>query len=382
MAALAVTLLFLIIDIAWAYVYLRLRRNLIPFILTPSIFSRNSDDRAGSLVSVIIAARNEQENIANCIGGYLGQSYQNLEIIVVDDNSDDETRSIALSCSAASGTRIKVLTKGEPPPDWVGKQHAMEAGAEAARGEWLLFADADAQAHPDAVRTALSLAMEQGLHLVSFSPEQLCLSPWEKVVQPAIYRFLNLRYQYGRVNDPSLPDAAAHGAFLLIRGDIYKKIGGFRAVRQSFIDDADLAAIAKSRGYRLHFAPVRGLVKIRMYNCFAEIFGGWAKNSFAFFQYRWWLLLKNTCLFILLSLAPFALLPIALASGQAHAQIAATISLAYILLLDSSLRGIEGFSKAWSFSLPVGNIIALAIFIKSAANRAAGAKTSWKGRRY
>src|SRR5271154_5576481 len=119
-------------------------------------------------VSVIVPARNEEANLADCLESLTTQVGVAFEIIVVDDNSTDRTREIALR---HSGVRV---TSPEPlPPGWTGKNNAVVTGAEAARADWLLFTDADTIHQPGSLASALAEAKKEQADLLSYSPEQV-----------------------------------------------------------------------------------------------------------------------------------------------------------------------------------------------------------------
>ncbi len=143
-------------------------------------------------VSVIVPARNEEACLGGCLQSLVRQSGVPLEIIVVDDHSTDRTREIALSFS---NQQVRVIEAGPLPADWTGKNNAVTAGSKAATGEWLLFTDADTIHLPGSLARSLEEAKRHGASLLSYSPEQVVKSFWEKAIMPVIFAELAASYR-------------------------------------------------------------------------------------------------------------------------------------------------------------------------------------------
>ncbi|MFZ3243968.1 MAG: glycosyltransferase family 2 protein [Candidatus Acidiferrales bacterium] len=230
-------------------------------------------------ISAIVPARDEEGNIEAAVKSLAEQS-EIAEIIVVDDQSTDRTPEILLRL-AEEIPRLRVLQAGELPRGWVGKNHALWIGAQAAKCDWLLFTDADTVLHPDAAERAMEDAQRYDAALVSYSPEQVTRSVLEHALIPFIYCRLARKFRFAAVNDASLPDAAANGQFILIRREAYEKTGGHRAVADRVLEDVALARCVKLAGFGLHFAPGEGIARTRMYRSFGAMWQGWTKNLYA-----------------------------------------------------------------------------------------------------
>jgi glycosyltransferase involved in cell wall biosynthesis len=231
------------------------------------------------LVSAIIPARNEEMSIARAVESVAAQPEVG-EVIVVDDESTDGTAAI-LKHLASRLPKLRVLPAGELPAGWVGKNHAVAVGAAAAKGDWLLFTDADTFHVPGATRRALTDAVEHDAALVSYSPEQEMETWWERALILQIYWMLSRRYRFEKVNDPRLADAAANGQFILVRRDVYESVGGHVAIANQILEDVALARLVKRAGSRLYFASGAGVVHTRMYRSFGAMWEGWTKNLYA-----------------------------------------------------------------------------------------------------
>jgi glycosyltransferase involved in cell wall biosynthesis len=229
-------------------------------------------------VTAIVPARNEEQVIAACVRS-LAQQPEIAEILVVNDQSTDGTLDV-LHRLTAEVPHLRVLETQEVPSGWVGKNNAVWIGASRAKGRWLLFTDADAELAPAAVSRALQVAHETNAAVVSFSPEQLAETWYEKSLIPFVFCRLAKHFSFDAVNDPSSPAAAANGQFLMIRRDAYDAIGGHAAVAGEVLEDVALAKRAKAGGYRLWFGSGKGLVRARMYRSFDSMWEGWKKNLY------------------------------------------------------------------------------------------------------
>jgi glycosyltransferase involved in cell wall biosynthesis len=229
-------------------------------------------------VSAIIPARNEQDTIARAVRSLAVQS-EIAEIIVVNDASTDGTAAeLARLCAEISC--LRVIETQNLPPGWVGKNYAASLGAAQAAHPWLLFTDADAEHLPNSTALALSDAAATGASLISYSPEQITRTWWERALIPFIYVRLAAHYSFAAVSDPDSPQAAANGQYLLIRRDVYDAIGGHRSVAGEVLEDVALAKRAKAAGIPILFASGAGRVRVRMYRTFRAMWQGWAKNLY------------------------------------------------------------------------------------------------------
>jgi chlorobactene glucosyltransferase len=203
----------------------------------------------GPLVSVIIPARNERRNVERCLRSVLAARYPALEVFLVDDHSEDGTGAIARSI-AASDARLRVLESPPLPAGWFGKQWACATGAGAARGDVLLFADADTEQAPDLIARAVSAKRALGADLLSVAGRQELGSFWERLLQPQIFSILLVRFGGTEgVNRARRPeDVIANGQCFLVRRASYDAVGGHAAVRDKVAEDLMLAQATRRAG--------------------------------------------------------------------------------------------------------------------------------------
>jgi Glycosyl transferase family 2 len=336
---------------------------------------------ASPLISVIVPARNEQANIADCLRSLLAQG-EGFEIIVADDGSDDATAAIVREM-ARGAEAMKLVTVPPLPEGWQGKNHALHTAVPHASGAWLLFTDADTRHMEGALCGMVDWAEEANLDLVSCSPPQQTETWWEKAVIPQVYQLLAQLYPFARVNDPTDSLAAANGQFLLVRKEAYQRIGGHQAVRSEILEDVALAWRAKQMGCRIWFGPGDGVVATRMYRTFAEMWEGWTKNLFLLFardsraiRAAAWRLALRTWMPAVAGLG-------LLAAGFPAAW------LGIVALLDSgwqhlryarAYRGPNRFGAAALF-VPGGMILFL-LLLNSQRRYSRNLEIRWKGRRY
>ena len=225
------------------------------------------------LVSVIIPARNEEASLGACLESLVSQEGIDFEIIVVDDGSTDRTRPIA-----ESFPQIRVIPPGPLPDGWTGKNNALTAGAREARGQWLLFTDADTVHKPGSLAKAMAEAKKQNADLLSYSPEQEVHGFWERAVMPVIFAELARKYPPSRMSDPASKLAAANGQYILVSRVAYGAVGGHAAVATTLLEDVALAKKIKAAGYRISFRYGGDAVRTRMYRSFRQLREGWTKN--------------------------------------------------------------------------------------------------------
>jgi hypothetical protein len=231
-------------------------------------------------VSIIAPALNEQRHIEAAVRSLLAQDYAALEIILIDDRSTDATPQI-LARLAAAEPRLRCVTVRELPPGWLGKNHANWLGAQAARGELLLFTDADVVMAPGTVDRAAACLVRGGWDHLAVAPRVSLPGPL--LSQFTLY-FGLLFSLYARPWAARNPRSRAYvgiGAFNLVRREAYFACGGHERVRLRPDDDVKLGKLLKRGGWRQDFLNGNGAIEVEWYAGWREVRDGLMKNLFA-----------------------------------------------------------------------------------------------------
>jgi len=339
-------------------------------------------------VSVLVAAKDEEKNIAPCITTLLSQDYPSLEVIAIDDRSNDRTGKILADLAAGSADRMRVVTIKHLPANWFGKAYAMREGLKRATGQWLLFTDADCVFDtPRAVSIAVAHAIEKGTDFLTIIPSLQAPTWWERVFQPVCAIVLMFWFQPDKVNHPRSPCAYANGAFMLIRRAALETMGGYEAVRGHITEDTKLAQIAKGIGLSLRVEENAGLYHTRMYETMWSAFGGWSR-IFAGALVRPGKVILAIVLLAIFSVGPWVGFALALGWGSSHAGGAkwaiAVWGLAVVLKQAAMLRlyGAIGFGRIWSLGYPVGSVGMLLILCNALLKTSGLTTTTWKNTTY
>lgn len=298
-------------------------------------------------VSILVPARNEEDNIEACVRSLLAQQYPNFEVRVLDDHSTDSTWQILQQLAAENG-RLTIL-KGNPlPADWLGKHWACHQLAQSATADLLLFTDADTRHHPLTLQNSVTALITEKADLLTAMPFEEVVTWGEKLVVPiipwSIFSFVPLalanRLKYSALS-------ATIGQFMLFRHEAYLKIGGYQAVRHHAVDDLALGRRLKAHGLPWRLVDAGHYIRCRMYHNFKQVFQGLSKNLFAAFEYK-----IPQFLFVWLWLAfvfwaPLTILVLALAGRQLSSY---SLILAMIAVVEALfLWGITH----WRFAFPL-----------------------------
>jgi chlorobactene glucosyltransferase len=343
---------------------------------------------AAPLVSVIVPARNEAHNIAECLATLLDSAYPRREIIVVDDGSVDGTGDIARALAERTDGAVRVIDGAPLPPGWFGKPWACWQGYRAARGDVLLFVDADTRQGPELIGHAVGALETERADLVTVLPRQRLRTFWERAVMPQLLLTIMMRYPSANwVNRARRPrDVIANGQFIMVRRSAYEEVGGHEAVRHEVAEDLRLAQRFVASGKKLFLAHAPELMETRMYRSLGEIIEGWTKNVAIGSRQvvePWlaplapWLIAAALLLFWC---APPAVL-VASAFGAVGSRAAAwaagatALSIVGWAIVYARLRVRP--TNAVLYAL--GAMVAVWIFVRSALR---GGRVRWKGREY
>ena len=334
-------------------------------------------------VTAIIPARNEEESIGATVASLLRQDYPGaLTVVVVDDQSDDETARLAREAAAAIGAadRLTVLPGRALPSGWTGKLWAQNQGVERALtspqpATYLLLTDADILYAPDALTALVARAQASGTVLTSLMVKLRCESLAEHMFVPAFIFFFQMLYPFAWANDPRRATAAAAGGCMLVRRDALRDAGGMAAIRGALIDDCALAKALKAHG-PIWLGLTERVHSLRAYPAVGDVRHMVSRTAYAQLRYSPVLLAGTVFGLALTYLAPvgFALFA---ASPARWLGIATWLLMAFAF--QPMLR-FYGVSRLWGLALPAIAAIYLAFTVDSAYQHARGRGGMWKGR--
>lgn len=231
-------------------------------------------------VSLLVPARNEEANIQDCLAGLTAQQYADLEILVLDDHSEDDTARI-IQAICLRDPRVRYLSGQPLPSGWTGKNWACHQLGQEASGDILIFTDADNRHAPEATANTVAWMQHLGLGLLSAFPQQTTVSLAERLVIPVIdlfvYAMLPLWLTYYSRN-PAF--AAANGQWIAFTRSAYERTGGHKAVGDKVVEDVELSRLAKRQGIRILTTAGTNVVSGRMYHSGSEVWQGFSKNLF------------------------------------------------------------------------------------------------------
>ncbi|MDR1949320.1 MAG: glycosyltransferase family 2 protein [Spirochaetaceae bacterium] len=252
----------------------------------------------GPMVSVLIPVRDEEENIENCLASLCDQSYQNYEILVIDDNSTDNTMNI-LKKMSRKNPKIRFFTGNPLPNAWYGKPYALQQLSVEARGDILIFTDADTIHRPSCISWAVTNINSSKADFISGYVGQKLLTFGERVTVPLMFfltGFIIPLWMNSRTKSSLF--SAAVGQFIAVKRRVFQRIGGFETIKKKTSEDMYLARYVKEQGYRTMFLDISGQVECRMYAGYRAAVEGIGKNIFDFLG-------KNTLIIFLIAFSVF-----------------------------------------------------------------------------
>ena len=231
-------------------------------------------------LSIIVPARNEENDIRRCLESLQKIEYPNIEIIAINDRSTDRTGEIIAEIAQAD-EKIKLIQGSDLPDGWLGKVHAIHQGISHATGDWFLLIDADVALHEKAPATAISYCLKNDLEMLSIFLKPSLNTFWENIIMPVVFGAILSSFPIKKVNKPDDATVMASGGFILINALSYQAIGGYEVIRNSIPTDVSLARLAKENNvpYRFMFGQEMGIQY--WYANFREMWEGWSKNTFA-----------------------------------------------------------------------------------------------------
>jgi len=330
-------------------------------------------------VSLLVPARDEARNVEGVIAGLLAQRHPPIEALVLDDGSSDGTAELAERAFAADPAGRGRLLRGAPLPDgWGGKNYACHQLAQAARGEWLMFLDADTRLAPGGVERALAAARSADAEFVSFLPRYRGEHWTNRLAVPWLYYFLTALVPLPEVRSTRSPRlSVANGQAILVHRRAYDRIGGHAAVRDHVVEDVSLAIAAKAAGVSLALLDGRRWLDCAMYDDARGFVRGFAKSFHSAarrYPGQW---LGLSVLLLLVGFWPWA----RLGAGQPGAwALLPLVALAVVTTTWAALLRRFGQAREALFCWPATLGLLLLVSLAGGFAGIAGRPLDWRGR--
>ncbi|RPI62278.1 MAG: glycosyltransferase, partial [Planctomycetaceae bacterium] len=342
------------------------------------------------MVSVVLAAKDEEENIGACVRTMLDQDYPNFEMIVVNDRSGDRTAEIVQEI-AAGDARLKLINIESLPEGWCGKNNAMQTGIAASKGKWVCMIDADCrQLSRRTLSVAVQYAEDTKADFLSILPRLEMKGFWENVIQPVCSGVMMIWFHPDRVNDPKRRNAYANGAFMMMKRDTHTAIGTHDAVRMCLNEDMHLARLVKEGGHNLRVVRSGELFICRMYTTYMAMLRGWGRIFYGTFG-TLRRLTATLAVLVIMGVLPYLIAALGLSLGEAGVApatlwkvcgwvgVAACVMQITVIYRFYRLLGAKAYL---AITYPLGALMAIFAVIISLTRLRKGAAVTWRGTSY
>jgi Glycosyl transferase family 2 len=311
-------------------------------------------------ISVVFAARDEEEKLPAALATLVAIDYPRLEIIAVDDRSTDATPRL-LDQFAAAHPQLKVVHIHELPPGWLGKPHALQNAYEVSSGEWLVFTDADVQFQRDSLRRVVSLVRDRGLDHLALLGDVKRSGFWDNVLISFFAMGFQLATDPYQVSNPHSRSYVGVGAFQMLKRSAYETCGTHRRLAMEVVDDMKLGKLVKQSGFRSAVAVARHAVSVEWHIGLQNLVRGVEKNFFAGAQFSLGLAAAQIFALLAMNVVPFAGLFLGHGWIRAFAAIAVLIALCFHLGVDVVMQ----ISPLYCLTLPVGAAVFAYMVLRS-----------------
>ncbi|WAS93809.1 glycosyltransferase [Nannocystis punicea] len=323
-------------------------------------------------LSLVVPARNESEHLARAVQSRLAEGYPELEVVIVDDRSDDDTGAIA-DRLAAGDSRITVEHVDALPEGWLGKVHAMQRGLDRATGEWILFSDADIHLAPGTLERVVAWAEREGVDHVAALPSMTATRTLEPTLA-GFFRMLTTLLPLTAVADPASKTAAGSGAFNLVRRSALDRSPGLEWLKMEIADDFALGVMLKRSGARQAMIVGGEFVRLEFYPSFAVLQRSLERTG-----------ANEPVLIVIAAIAVLAALELGWLVGFAHPGPASWLALATFVVAASTQVAVGRWLSMprWPAVLPGASIIPLGwVLIRSAVLAWRRGGVVWRGTFY
>jgi len=376
----------ILIGVCVAWIFL-IKSMVDSFRLTPYLDKFENTSKSSPKVSIILPARNEEEFIGKCLDSLIKQDYENYEIIVIDDSSDDATGKI-ISEYAEKYSKIIPVSARPKPDGWMGKNWACMEGYRKTTGELLLFTDADTNHSKNVLSFAVAHLISFNLDALSAIPKMLTFDFWTNITLPMISTFLHTRFSALNVNNPNKKTGYFFGSFYILKKKTYEEVGMHEGVKKEIIEDGALGKKIKESGYKMKMVRGEHLVdavwardKITLWNALKRLmvplYLQSGKIAIGIFFAVLFLLFIPFPVF-----AVSALVPIETTSSKILCITAGIASiLIYIGAIIETKIGLE-LRFVYALFAPLGSLVVVLGFLSGLLHANSRSSVTWKERSY
>jgi len=328
-------------------------------------------------ISLIFAARDEEEKLPGALATLAALDYPHLEIIAVDDRSQDATGRI-LDEFAAGHSRFRAVHVSELPAGWLGKPHALQKAYEASTGEWLLFTDADVRFETSVLRRAVAMAEKLRADHLTLGAKVEMRGFWEKTVLTFFALAFHVANQLDQVGNVKSKAYAGIGAFQMLKRSVYETIGTHQKLKMEVVDDMKVGKLVKQSGFRSVVALAQEFVSVRWQAGVRNVIRGVTKNFFAAFGYSVTYAGAAVVMMLLMNVVPF----IGVAAGHGWIRILAGIAAGVAMTVHAGGDLASGVSPLYAVTHPIGAILFCYMIVRSTVVTLWSGGVTWRGTFY
>jgi glycosyltransferase involved in cell wall biosynthesis len=328
-------------------------------------------------VTIVVAARNEERNISDALKSLLNLDYPDLELIVVNDRSADQTGPI-LNEMTKDDPRLRVIHVNELSAGWLGKNHALWIGSQRASGELLLFTDADIIMQPTTLRRAVNFLVDSRIDHLAATPSMRMPTIFLEMFGAFFILFFTLFARPWKARDPKSYFHIGIGAFNLVRANAYRAVGGHETIRLRPDDDLKLGKIIKKAGFRQDVVLAPEFLSVEWYATLRDVIHGLEKNAFSGTDYNVGLVLFGVLFLGLSSVWPYIALFIT--HGPTFVVYVAVVCLISLLFAHSA--GLHGAKRWYLVGFPFAATLFIFILLRTMILNLVQGGINWRGTFY
>jgi len=380
------SLVAILIGICGAWIFL-IKSMVDSFRLTPYLDKFENISKIKPKVSIILPARNEEEFIGKCLNSLTNQDYENYEIIVIDDSSEDDTGKIIAEYAKKHSNVIPVSARPKPE-GWMGKNWACMEGYGKATGELLLFTDADTTHAKNVITLAVTHLNSFNLDALSSIPKMLTFDFWTNITLPMISTFLHTRFSALNVNNPAKKTGYFFGSFFILKKTTYQEIGMHEGVKHEIIEDGALGKKVKESGYKMKMVRGEHLIEAIWARDKSTLWNALKRLMVPLYLQSGKIAIGIFFAIVFLLFVPFpifaisASLPIESISGKV---LCMTSAIASILIYAGAIIEVKVGLKlklAYALFAPLGSFVVILGFLSGLLQAKRTSSVTWRGRSY